>query len=512
MKKRIVSLLMAGILAAAALTGCGNGEGTGGTEDQGVGESTPEEIVVRYMCFGTVPTDLQAVEDAINEITVPEINVKIDYQAISASNYGTQLALDMTSGEKVDVFYNMDFINSVKNNQVLDLSEYLDEYGQDLVEQTTETWLEATTVDGGIYGVPTVNGKAASLVIAMRKDILEKYGLMDQFETITASENILDDTAQQTLQTIADIYEVVCANEPDMIGLCAGGAGTLNLEQMINYDSLTDSNGVLMGNEGWEVEDLYETEEFYSMLETLRDWYLAGYIKSDVATDTESYLTYAKAGRMFSVLLSGDETVANQLQRDSGYEYVAVRIKTPLITSDALSGQCWSVSATTDVPEAAVKFMNLAYSNKDIANLMCYGVEGKHWQYAEDGTVAYADGVDATTSGYPMTTYWEMPNSIIADTMSGNPEGYNEQLAQLNKEAATSRALGFSFDSSEVETELTAISAVGSKYMTGFYTGSVDLEENYDAFLEEMKNAGLDTIIEEKQRQIDEWQGTGSAE
>lgn len=462
----------------------------------------PDEVTVRFMCFGTVPTDLEMVQDAINAITIPEINVKVSYEAISAANYGTQLALDMTSGEKVDVFYNYDFINSVSNNQLLDLTELLPEYAPDLIEATTEKWLEATSVGGKIYGVPIVNGKAASLCVAMRKDILDKYNIDVNLEI---SEDINDESADVTLEELSRIYQIVKENEPQMIGLCMGGVGTLNLEQMINYDNLNDSTGVLMGNDGYEVVDLYETDQFKKVLKTLRDWYLAGYVKSDIATDTESYLSYASAGRMFSVMLSTDETVANQLQRNSGYEYVAYRIKTPLMTSKTLNGNCWSVSSTTDVPEAAVKFLNLAYSNKDLANLMCYGVEGTHWEYAENGTVDYPEGVDANTSGYPMTTYWEMPNSLVASVPTGNDPEYNDQLIKENKEAKVSRALGFSFDSSSVQTEISAISAVGSQYMTGFLTGSLDFDANYDSFISDLKSAGIDTVIAEKQKQLDKW-------
>ncbi len=493
MKKKWISLLLAACMTVTTIV-CGGCSSSASDE--------PDEVTVRFMCFGTVPTDLEKVQDAINEITIPKINVKVNYESISAANYGTQLALDMTSGEKVDVFYNYDFSNSLQNNQLLNLTELLSEYASDLIEATTENWLDATTVDGKIYGVPIVNGKASSLCVAMRKDILEKYNIDVNLEV---SEDINDDSADVSLDELSRIFEIVKENEPEMIGLCMGGNGTLNLEQMINYDNLGDSTGVLMGNDGFEVVDLYETDEFQKVIQVLRDWYLAGYIKSDVATDTEAYLSYASAGRMFSVMLSTDETIATQLEKQTGYEYVAYRLKTPLITSSTLSSGCWCVSSTTEVPEASVKFMNLAYSDKDLANLMCYGVEGVHWQYQADGTIDYADGVDAATTGYPMTTYWEMPNSLVASVPAGNDPGYNDQLIKENKEAKTSRALGFSFDTSSVQTEISAISAVGSQYMTGLLTGSMDLDENYDKFIDDLKSAGIDTVIAEKQKQLDEW-------
>lgn len=518
MKRKLVSLFVTFGMAITLLAGCGSNSDSSGQTSLPASEeasdqtnTNPDEVVVRFMCFGTVPTDLQLVEDAINEITIPEINVKVTYESISASNYGTQLALDMTSGEKVDVFFNFDFVNSVDNNQLLDLTDYLDTYGQELVAAVSEDWLKATTVNGRVYGLPIVNGKAASLMLAMRTDILEKYDLVDLFNSIEVSENILDDNAAHTLEVMTQIFEVVKENEPELIGLCAGGAGTMNLEKMVGYDSLSDGNGVLMNDGGWTVENFYKTDEFKAVITQLNNWYKAGYIKSDITTDTESYTSYATAGRMFALMLESDETMGISLQRDSGYEYSTVRLMTPSVDSSKLNGQTWCVSSTTDVPEAAVKFLNLAYSNADIANLMCYGVEGVHWEYQEDGTIDYVEGLDATTSGYSMSTYWEMPNTLIAACLSGNGADYNQKLLEQNKTVKASKALGFSFDSSKVETELTAISAVGSQNMTGFLTGGGNLTE-YDTFIEKLQKAGIDDVIAEKQRQVDEWRADNGVE
>lgn len=290
-----------------------------------------------------------------------------------------------------------------------------------------------------------------------------------------------------------------------MITLCTGDSGDAQLENLIQCDSLSDGYGVLMGDEGWEVVNLFETEEYKDVLEQVREWYLAGYIKSDAATDTESYNSYASAGRMFSVFSVSEVGLDNQLKNSSGYDYTCVKIKTPMLTSSNLSGLCWGVSTTTKVPEAAVKFLNLAYASKDLENLMCYGVEGVHWQYAESGAVDYADGVDSQTTGYPFSTYWEMPNSLAAAASQGNPGDYNEILLANNAAANTSRALGFAFDQTPVKTEVTAVDAVLTEYRAGLLSGSLDLDENYDTFIEKLKSAGIDTIIAEKQSQLDAW-------
>ncbi|MDO4284696.1 MAG: ABC transporter substrate-binding protein [Eubacteriales bacterium] len=505
--KKIMAMLMAAVMMTTAVGCSRNGGDSSDAQAEAVqGETAqgdPEEITVRFMCFGTVPTDLAIVEEAINELTIPAINVKVNYEAISASNYSQQIALDMTSGEELDVFYGSTYTSMVSSNQLMDLSPYLEAYGQEITAALGEDWLKATSVGDSIYAIPVLNGKASSLQIAMRTDILEKYGLTTDFEM---NEDITDEGMIATIEEITDILEVVKENEPEMIVMHpAAGVGTLGLESMINYDSLTDGLGVLMGNDGWTVENLYETDEFYQALQIARDWYEAGYIKADAATDTESYTSYAQAGRLFSFFQISEEGADTSLKASTGYDYTCVKIKTPLITSTSLSNMFWGVSSTSEKPEASVKFLNMAYSDKDLANLLCYGVEGTHWQYTEEGTVAYADGLDASTSGYPFTTYWEMPSHLIADPLEGNPIDYNERLLNNNKTAKVSRAIGFAFDQDPVKTEVSAVSAVLSEYGGGLLTGSLDLESNYPTFIQKLKDAGIDTIIAEKQSQLDTW-------
>ena len=137
--------------------------------------------------------------------------------------------------------------------------------------------------------------------------------------------------------------------------------------------------------------------------------------------------------------------------------------------------------------------------------MMCYGVKDVHWVLTEEGTVAYPEGVDASTSGYPSSTYWEMPNSLIADPLVGNTSDYNELLRQNNLTAPVSRAMGFSFDNSSVSSEIAAIYAVVDEYRAGLIGGALDLDENYPRFIQKLKDAGIDAVIAEKQKQLDAW-------
>ncbi|MBR0393218.1 MAG: extracellular solute-binding protein, partial [Oscillospiraceae bacterium] len=156
MRKKVLSILLALAMTVPMAVGCGNQstEPASGDSQQTAEETAsegsaaaPEEIVVRFACLGTVPADLQQVADAINEISIPEINVKIDLESVSIANYDNQLALDMTSGEQVDLFCSMNFQSMMNAHQLMDITDYLDQYGKELVDEVTEDWLKSTSVN-----------------------------------------------------------------------------------------------------------------------------------------------------------------------------------------------------------------------------------------------------------------------------------------------------------------------------------------------------------------------------
>jgi len=65
--------------------------------------------------------------------------------------------------------------------------------------------------------------------------------------------------------------------------------------------------------------------------------------------------------------------------------------------------------------------------------------------------------------------------------------------------------MGFTFDNSNVKTEYTAVTNVIEQYMYGLVCGSVDPTTEIPIFLQRLDEAGLGTIIAEKQTQLDAW-------
>ena len=65
--------------------------------------------------------------------------------------------------------------------------------------------------------------------------------------------------------------------------------------------------------------------------------------------------------------------------------------------------------------------------------------------------------------------------------------------------------MGFSFDSSALKTQYTAVANVINQYLPGLMCGSVDPETEIPKFVEALEGAGYKDILAAKQEQLDAW-------
>jgi putative aldouronate transport system substrate-binding protein len=137
---------------------------------------------------------------------------------------------------------------------------------------------------------------------------------------------------------------------------------------------------------------------------------------------------------------------------------------------------------------------------------LIYGLEGRDYVKKDDGTVNYPEGQDSATVPYTaQLSCGTLGNFFIMYPMQGTKiESLDWELEQ-NKNAELSIAMGFVFDSSKVATEYTAVTNVIDQYLPGLSCGSVDPATELPVFLQRLNEAGLGTIIAEKQAQLDAW-------
>lgn len=499
MKKslKLIAMLTMATMATTLLSACGSGS-KNSSSSSSAAVSAPTEITWAFPSIGPVPTDKQLIEDEINKITIKEINVKVKMQPISIGNWFQQSNLMITGGEKLDIMPTLGNYNTlVAQKQLIDITDLLNKYGQGIKTAVGDNFLKGTTVNGKIYGVANVNGKAGVPSILMRKDILDKYGLS------------IDSV--KTLADIEKIFEVVSKGEKNMSMLAPPNQGSITttyaggLISEPKFDNLGDNFGVLFGNDNYKVVNLFESDQYKNLVTTMRNWYLKGYILKDAATITDTPASLIKAGKAFGQFTQSEIGADTNASRDAGFPIVQAKLQNPLITTSAINNITWAIPVTSKNPEAAVKFMNLLYTNAAIVNLTDWGIEGKHYVKGTDGTIGYPKGIDATTTGYNPGIDWLVGSQFLANVWQGNKPENNKVLENDNKTAPISNVLGFAFDSTKVKTELANVNNVYKQYAPGLDTGSVDPAKILPEFISKLKSAGIDKIIAEKQTQLDAW-------
>lgn len=328
--------------------------------------------------------------------------------------------------------------------------------------------------------------------IVMRQDIVLKYDI--------------DIDRIHNYEDLNDVYEIIHRGEPTMDLL----VGNNIIEQVETYDALYDGFGVLLmeTDEPTTVINYYESEEYYKRLKIIRDWYEKGYIMPDAAITNEANVNLIKAGNAFSYFSAIKPGFLNQENKLTGYEMVvALFDNTDFLYSQGTNFLNWSIAANSKNPVKAMEFLNYAYTSSEFMNLLNWGIEGEHYVFVDEEKtiIDFPEGINANNSKYNLNIGWELPNQFIAHIWKGNEPDIWEQYTAFDEVAIKSPAFGFIYDPTDVLNELTALSNIRNRYRRALETGSVDPDVILIKFNEELYRAGLQKVIDVKQKQLDIW-------
>ena len=146
----------------------------------------------------------------------------------------------------------------------------------------------------------------------------------------------------------------------------------------------------------------------------------------------------------------------------------------------------------------ALKVLQLMNTDSKFRDMCAYGTEGNYMEYAEDGTVQKLRD-DWNWPSYTQGTFF-----ILSTQADGDPDAWN-QVKEQNEAAVSSTCLGFALDVTNIQNEIANCNTVWDKYKNDLLTGASDPATAVPACIEELKAAGLDTVIEEAQKQVDEF-------
>ena len=176
-----------------------------------------------------------------------------------------------------------------------------------------------------------------------------------------------------------------------------------------------------------------------------------------------------------------------------------------------------AISVNSQHPDIAMEIINLMNSTKgqEIYNLMVYGFEGEHYTVEKEleNGIKYITPIGYVGQGTSAANYgiweWVVGNAKNAYLTSNYPETHKEYIFEyLNEGEDTeqSRLMGFAPVIDTLETKMAQIQATQSEYNNSLVSGSLD---DVDTPLKELRNkmkaAGVEDVVAEMQRQVDEF-------
>ncbi|MDT9726376.1 extracellular solute-binding protein [Xylanibacillus composti] len=494
----ILVLAMSMVLAACGggnSTGSGNGGNTQGSEDgtNGGGSSGLDFVELAMVMPGNKQKDHDEVMGKINEHLKETINASLDLQLIEWGQWDEKVNLMIASREPMDIFFTAQWSNysvNVSKGAFMDLGELLQtDAGQEIVNSLDPAFLEGSKINGKNYAVPTNKELAFQGGIVYRTDIAEDLGL--------------DMSTVQTVDDLEPILKTVKEQMPEIIPLFVReGDGMTHLA---NYDFLGDGNvpGVILKDQDdTTVKPQHEFDIYNKHLKLAREFFLAGYINQDATTTTLSTQDALKAGNVFMTfqpLKPGkDAELASATGLTGKLKQIEMTERT--IATSETAGSMLAISSTSENPERAMMFINLLHTDKYLNNLLNFGIEGKH--YSRDGEVI---SPTESTNDYNLGAAWMLGNQFLNYVWDSEDPQKWEEFKKFNEGAKVSPGLGFTFNSEPVKNEIAALVNVKKEYNPALETGAVDPDEVLPRYIDKLKASGLDKVIEEKQRQFDEF-------
>ena len=243
----------------------------------------------------------------------------------------------------------------------------------------------------------------------------------------------------------------------------------------------------------------YDTDEFRDFITTCADFAAKGYIPANELTQPTVDDTVSVCGVLSTYSPSCvDGTVNGYFDAPAVY----VPVGKPIITTSNATATMTAVGATSRHVDKAVQFIEQLNANADVYHLISYGIRGTHYDLDEKGM--YYKLQETVTYTAPSYMFGDTWNAFIAQ--GGDPEQI-EKSKLLNETADVSRLMGFIFDAANVTTEIANCSAVTNEYMPTFATGGFGdkTQQSYEEFLKKLEAAGVQRVLEEKQRQVDQF-------
>ena len=512
--KKFLSCALAMSMSAAMIAGCGGNTSDTGkqpADDQGAADNTntaaneneePYEVVIEMLGAGVAQAGTAEVEAAINELTVPAINCTVKFREIPIADHATQLGLLGTDSDKMDIVfvgYTTSMQTLVSNGLLVDIGDLLNQYGQDMLDKAG-ILMEACKINGGTYCVPGNYYPGTITSLAYDKEKVEEFNIQ------------IPENPEDSYDWLRKYYQAIKDSDFDGYAITAGDGVTLsvtghNIEKFGSSMGAEGIYGVLLDMEkDTEIVNIFGTDEYLEEVKFRRECWEKGYMVPDSLTTGTNLIGAMMARQIIGGPYPVNSTFVYNNKNLVGYEPGCIPMAEAVFTGSSIPEYGLGVTITSERPDKAVQLLNMIMTNADLANLMNYGIEGKHYEKVSDRIIKNPEGVDFSNAEWGMQICSYGDSAQIYHKVPFTEEWYDEVADYSIEKSVPSKAFGYVFNTDSVRTQVAAVTSVVAEFNPSLMCGLVeDVESRVAEFNAALETAGINDIIAENQRQFDEW-------
>lgn len=539
MKKRLLACLLGLTMLGGILTGCnstaspGNdaakdsavdrnsGSSAGETSQTSVdaGVDTSKYVELTFLVPGDPPQGdyINTVTDEWNKIFKEKLNCSVKLEYLGWTEWETKYSMMLLSGDNLDLVTTgswMQIWDNAAKGAYMNIGELLPVCAPDIwAARPQEEW-EYAKYNDEIFFVPqTEYSQYTDRGFEYRVDWADKAGLKDglkDWDDVNVylewvKENIPDIVPYELHNDKKELWWDWVHTHTDSYFLEAISTGFTNLFFLKAPDEYT------------VVCPVFDDDVIIPFGSYFRDWADKGYIREDAmngaADEEQMFIDGLSAlderhignfigGDYHSFLLKNEESNPDAVTDFMSFCYIKGNLCELDPANDGVA-----VCRSSKNPERALMALNLMYSDKELYQLMQYGIEGINYTLDENGHRLPQD-----LEQYPETDYQFFSNlwgcrkdEFEIPSVTENPDK-EEFYAAREKIVKPAPLSGFAFDSVPIQAQLAALSDVCTRYMPLLTYGMADdVEKTVTDFRNDLKVAGYDTVLAEIQRQIDEY-------
>jgi putative aldouronate transport system substrate-binding protein len=288
-------------------------------------------------------------------------------------------------------------------------------------------------------------------------------------------------------------FKQIAENEPDLIPLQKQQSPTF----WPIYEGLPGELSVRKDDKSLKI--LSKWEAFEDEWRYNNYLYREGIIQKDILTVVDESADRA-ANRYVGILNIAKPGGDAEMTANHKKEYIQIPVSDCYINYDSGVSTMTGFSSTSIHPEAAMKLYNVLYSDKEIFNMLLFGLEGDHYKKVGDNRIEPVEGSKYFYGG----NAWAYGNQLLAYYLPGQKDGTWDETEDLLNNAVVSPLRGFYFDPTPVQAELAQCDAVIKEFKNMDYVAA-DIDVFISDITGKLKAAGMETVAAEFQKQVDAW-------